>query len=43
MPFALRLALVPVLALLIGGAAYLMAVRGPAILVDLAGAVTACF
>lgn len=38
-----KLAIWSGIALIVGGAAWLMIERGPAILVDLAGAVMACF
>jgi hypothetical protein len=43
MPAGVKFAVFGGLALLIGGAAWLMIARGPAILLDLAGAAAACF
>jgi hypothetical protein len=43
MTFATKAAILSALAALVGGAAWIMITRGPAILLDLAGAITACF
>lgn len=41
MPLALRIAIMTGIALLLGGATWLMLARGPALLIDLAAAVKA--
>jgi hypothetical protein len=43
MPVAIKFAMCTALAALIAGAAYLMVARGPAILIDLGGALAGCF
>ncbi|MFZ1109568.1 MAG: hypothetical protein WAN43_14645 [Rhodomicrobium sp.] len=43
MPLGVKWSLIAGLALLCGGAAYLMIARGPALLIDLGGALAGCF
>lgn len=43
MPLGVKWSLIAGLALLCGGAAYLMIARGPALLLDIGGALAGCF
>jgi len=43
MPQALKWSFIAAVAVLLGGAAWLMLTRGPALLLDLGGAIVGCF